>query len=156
MLDHLNLPICRTSGNQVYWFYNSCSVGDHKFTSLSFEVQIGWMNYCLFEYHVLFFLQIVRCICVGLLFVPLFHLFLGPTPNSSGVVVLMLFYGYSVVCDLVHVGIFVERVACDWSAAESRLGSLCYSSPWTTHYALQEAPQLSAATGESGPVSYAC
>lgn len=40
----------------------------------------------------------------------------------------------------------LEWVACYGSSAESRVGALCHPSPGATHYALQEATQLPAAT----------
>lgn len=49
-----------------------------------------------------------------------------------------------------------EWVAGNWGSAEPWLGSLCNSSPWATHNALQEAFELSAAAGKPGPAKHAC
>lgn len=48
-----------------------------------------------------------------------------------------------------------EWMARNWSAAEPWLGSLCNSSSWATHYALQKAIELSAAAGQPGPAGHA-
>uniref|UniRef100_A0A2P2PRM7 Uncharacterized protein MANES_11G152900 n=1 Tax=Rhizophora mucronata TaxID=61149 RepID=A0A2P2PRM7_RHIMU len=41
-------------------------------------------------------------------------------------------------------------------STESWLGPLCHSSPRATHHALQEATELSTATGESGSAKHTC
>lgn len=51
---------------------------------------------------------------------------------------------------------FVDWMACNWSSAEPWMGSLCHSSSWTTHYALPQASELSAAAGESSSAKHTC
>lgn len=49
-----------------------------------------------------------------------------------------------------------ERVACNWSSAESWVGALCYSSSRAPHHAIQEAPELPTAAGKPRSTERAC
>jgi hypothetical protein len=68
----------------------------------------------------------------------------------------MLFYSFFVDCLITMWFNRTEWVACNRSSAEPWLGSLCHSSSRATHYAFQEAFELSAAARQSGTTKHAC